>query len=78
MIEELKKCPFCGGEAVFSVKSNCSTYYSVGFSFGIECKDCGIKTPKTYKVEFNLAEDGTINPLHDERGQAANDWNKRK
>ena len=78
MIEKLKKCPFCGGKAVFTTNSYYSSHHWIGFRFGIECEDCGAKLPKEYKEEFSFTEDGKINPLHDERGQAINDWNKRK
>lgn len=77
MNKEMKKCPFCGGEAVFRTKSNSSSIESVGFRFEIICGDCGAKLPQNYKVEFCLANDGGITPLQDERKQAIVDWNRR-
>lgn len=34
-MEELKKCPFCGGKAVFNTISNSSSHHGVGFDFEI-------------------------------------------
>lgn len=75
--EELKKCPFCGGKAVFKKTGNFSTHHSVGFSFEIECGECGVKLPKVYKVEFSPTSGGDIIPLNNGRKQAVDDWNKR-
>ena len=75
--QELKPCPFCGGEAVFATRSNNSGHHHVGFSFEINCKDCGIKLPKWYNVEFFLTESGEIDLLNDERKKAIEAWNRR-
>lgn len=75
--KEMKKCPFCGGKAVFRTRSNSYSMEAVGFSFEVICGDCGAKLPQHYKVEFCLADDGGITPLHDERMQAMADWNRR-
>lgn len=77
-MEKLKCCPFCGGKAVFHTISNNSTHYSCGFLFEIECKDCGIKLPSKYTVEFSLTEDGKVNILNDLRTQAIRTWNMRE
>lgn len=76
-MSELKPCPFCGGSAVFSNILNHCNSHSVGFSFKIECEDCGITTPNTYSAYFSLGEDGNINPLQDGIKQAINEWNRR-
>lgn len=75
--KKLKKCPFCGGAAVFKEIRHYAKNCMVGFQFEIECEDCGVKRQKIYKTEFTLTEDGRINPLHDERELAATDWNQR-
>ena len=77
MSKELKPCPFCGGEAVFIVRANKSSHYSVGFSFEIECSDCGLKLPQMFITDFSLTEHGEINLLTDERGKAITAWNNR-
>lgn len=77
-MEELKKCPFCGGEVVFETKENSSSHHGVGIEFEIECEDCGAKLPKRYKVEFSLTDSGDINLLHDDRKRAVDEWNQRK
>lgn len=76
-MEELKNCPFCGGKAVFNTVGNSSAHHGVGFDFKIECEDCGVKLPKRYKVEFSLTDSGEINPLHDDRKRAVEEWNNR-
>lgn len=74
---KLKTCPFCGGNASFRCNSNSSSHYCVGFNFTIECDDCEIKLPGTFKVEFSLNDEGDINPLRDERQKAIEVWNRR-
>lgn len=39
-MEELKKCPFCGGEAKVKAKLK----YDVGFGVWCECKECRTRT----------------------------------
>ncbi len=73
----LKPCPFCGGEAAFIPKSNNSSNSGFGCDFKIECQDCGLSSPKIYKVEFRLTKGGFLNPYLDERKQAASMWNRR-
>lgn len=76
-MEELKKCPFCGGEAAIIIKSNYSDYYSIGFDFIVECEDCRTELPGLHKVRFSLEKDGEINILTDERKEAIEAWNRR-
>ena len=38
---KLKPCPFCGGKAIFSVKSNFSNHQYIGFGYTIKCSKCG-------------------------------------
>lgn len=45
---ELKKCPFCGGEAFLYQSGNTSC----GFFGEVICKKCGVRTERVYK---NLA-----------------------
>ncbi len=77
MSKEMKKCPFCGGQAIFRTKGNSKSVDSVGFCFEIECGNCGARLPQNYTVEFGLADDGGITPLYDERKAAVSDWNRR-
>lgn len=77
-MEKLRACPFCRGKAVFRTVSNRWDNYSVGFKFTIECNDCGIELPNTYNVRFSLNDDGEINILKDQRGDAIRMWNVRK
>ena len=74
---ELKPCPFCGGHAIFKTISLSHNSFSVGFKFKIECEECAVSLPKIYEINLSLTDDGSINDLNDERGEAANDWNTR-
>ncbi len=76
-MEKLNPCPFCGGKAIFNTTSIKSSHYSCGFDFKIECKDCGIKLPSSFTMDFKLTEDGEINILNDLRPQAIRTWNMR-
>lgn len=77
MSEELKPCPFCGGEAAFIVKEHKSSHYSIGCIFKIECLDCGLKLPQMFDLEFSLTKHGEINPITNERDKAVAIWNNR-
>lgn len=77
-MEELRKCPFCGGEAKAKTVSNKSTHYNVGFVFEIVCKECGTTYPKKYGIDLELQEDLSIAIVgEDKREEAINDWNNR-
>ena len=75
---KLKSCPLCGGKAILHTVGNHSKHHSVGFSFEVECEDCGIKLPKTYQIDFSLTENGEVNILNDTRTEAVTAWNTRK
>lgn len=75
---ELKSCPFCGGEAEFNIKTNSNSRLLTGFTFAIRCKRCHIQSPKMYNLEFGILPDGELLPHIDERGKAADDWNRRE
>ena len=74
---KLKPCPFCGGEAEFNIKTNSSSRLRSGFTFVIRCKECHIQYPKMYRSEFKIHSNGDMIPTIDERGKAADDWNRR-
>ena len=75
---ELKRCPFCGGEAKFFTKAYISEGVTRGWEFGIFCTRCNVITPITnYELEIQLGDDGEIKTLVDDRAKAASDWNRR-
>lgn len=77
-MSELKKCPFCGGEAKIFTKAYSSMGATRGWEFGIYCTRCDVTTPSTcYKLEIQLGEHGEIETLVDDREKAAGDWNRR-
>lgn len=77
-MEELKKCPFCGGEAKAKVIASKGDRRNTGFIFEIECKKCRVKLPKQYGIDLELQEDLSIRVAGDDRrNDAINDWNNR-
>lgn len=77
MNEELKPCPFCGGEAIFLTTANTSSHSAVGVLFEIKCTQCKMKLPKSYGCEMYIGQDGDIRTEKDERAKAVADWNRR-
>ena len=50
MCYKLKPCPFCGGEAIFSISSNISTHTKVAYEYTIKCSQCGCTPIKQKEV----------------------------
>lgn len=76
-MEELKRCPFCGGKAEFETKECNYSNYRVGFNFTIKCCDCKCELPSRYSLTFTLGGKGNIIPSIDERQKALEQWNSR-
>ena len=75
---DLKPCPFCGGEAEFVTKHNNSSHHGVGFTFEIQCVECGATTPKASGcITLQLSDCGIVVPIDDGRGKAIAEWNRR-
>ena len=75
---ELKPCPFCGGEATFSINATKSGNGQVGFEFSIRCSRCNATVPRAKQsVCLSMWADGSINLVDDGRGKAAAAWNER-
>lgn len=75
---DLKRCPFCGGEASLLTKSSIARNPIRGWEFGIVCERCAVSTPKTdYRLEVQLGHKGQITTLTDEREMAIEAWNRR-
>ena len=78
MMNELKPCPFCGGEAVFVTRSIGHGGGCAIFDFQISCTSCEVKVPESYGcIEFYLDEYGEIKALKDGRPKALEAWNRR-
>ena len=76
---ELKKCPFCGGEAYVD-QSECGKHdgASVGIRFSIRCKKChSTATGAAGYIAINLSKTGELNIWHNDLVNAAEAWNKR-
>ena len=69
MSEELKKCPFCGGEA--NIKAVNKRY---GFTVWVECR-CGAKA-MPYCADLDN-EDTTITNIEKCKTGAIEAWNRR-
>lgn len=77
-MEELKKCPFCGGKASFSIKNDFSRNIIKGYEFNIRCNKCGVTNPdREYRIEFRMNDSGEIEIVSDGRKNAIEAWNKR-
>ena len=77
-MEELKPCPFCGGQAKFLINSRSERGSARGWNFGIYCTKCDITTAKTnYALGVQMAGDGSIVITTDERSEAIEAWNRR-
>ena len=78
---KLKPCPFCGKEAAFFSKCCCSkaaTGLTRKWEFGVGCLACGIALPNTsYSFSLQMAKDGSIRYIDDDRQEAADTWNRR-
>ena len=77
---ELETCPFCGLPAEFyqSAYGTDSDSKAVLIRFYVGCTHCSIFPPGSEgKVVFNMGKDGNLKLLIDERGKAADVWNRR-
>lgn len=74
----LEPCPFCGGKAEYSVKSNYSRGAMHGWKFGVECTQCLVALPmQDFTVTIHLTASGEIVFDQDDREAAAKMWNRR-
>lgn len=77
-MEELKPCPFCGGEA--NIKTGSHGVDGTGLFHqlhSIACAKCGATTGKTYRTEFRCMNSGYFQVVKDGYADAALDWNRR-
>lgn len=52
-MDELKLCPFCGGNA--ELRSKQVNYYSGGWSYRVCCVNCGVSTKEWWNPEEVIA-----------------------
>ena len=74
---ELKPCPFCGGKAVFYVKSHTASEMKSYWHIGVYCTKCNLTSPKLYSLTLALGTNAEIQTIEDERQHAVDDWNRR-
>lgn len=70
MSEELKPCPFCGGEAVIKAVNR-----NYGLTIWCQCLKCDART-KGYCLDTNN-EDATIDNIENCKNRALEQWNRR-
>lgn len=75
--ENLRACPFCGGKAYFKKITEGTRGDIKTFSFETACAECGIVSPKIYKMEIDFDRQGGLEMVLDERDEAVKDWNRR-
>lgn len=69
MQEELKKCPFCGGDAVFEYEMSSNTGWSIHTS--IRCSECHIGIKETiYHHEY-------VRHIMNDVSKVIDKWNHR-
>ena len=74
----LKPCPFCGGEAIFLIKTYSATGFNRGWELGVSCRNCKVTTPESnYRLEVGLSDKGELLTIIDERALAIEKWNRR-
>lgn len=73
---KLKRCPFCGGEAVLFRRTTEPDERYANFTFSVRCMKCGVELPKSYKLQVAFAG-GDLIPAEDQREEAIKDWNRR-
>ena len=71
MSEELKPCPFCGGEG----KIKAASKEHIGFTIWCECKNCHAQT-SGYCPDMKK-EDTVIENIDSCRNKAVEAWNRR-
>lgn len=78
-MNDLKRCPFCGGVAHFHVLSRTERGTNRGIEFEVKCERCGI-TNNNFRgvVEYELLRDGSLNTVVDDRRKVIEAWNNRK
>lgn len=77
--EKLKRCPFCGGEAVYFIDHGLSRFEGIGVGvFGIRCSKCHVSIPENhYNATLLIDDDGNTGTMTDGKEAAIEAWNKR-
>lgn len=77
-MDNLKPCPFCGGEAEFRLIRTDNGNSTLEFQFRISCKVCRMGNYSVVnRVRINFNSDGKLYFDTDERERAIEAWNRR-
>lgn len=75
---ELKRCPFCDGEArIISESPNVEENGHFSEEYGVVCRSCGVNIGKTFHGEF-FRENGEFYVVKDGYADAVAAWNRRE
>lgn len=75
---ELARCPFCGQAGKFVQTRVAIETCAAQIYFQVRCSNCDASVPKAGGyISMLMAYDGTVRIIHDERSQAATEWNRR-
>lgn len=76
MVNELKPCPLCGGEARVICLTDGGHWFIKEYE--VCCSRCGATMNRTYRSEFNINDTtGELVLLHDGKKEAIDEWNRR-
>lgn len=77
-MQELRRCPFCGGEARIIQKSGCYTGNpaTIMNEYVVGCERCNIYTPN-FKSKVWLDSQGELHVDQIGADEAAKAWNRR-
>lgn len=77
-MEELKRCPFCGGKAEFFIDDGLPVYITKSIEVGIRCSKCYALIPGNYfKTDVFVDDNGDVKSISDGEKEAIEAWNKR-
>lgn len=77
MDNQLKPCPFCGGEAIFNMRE-LDESYGARIGFWIMCTKCHATNPDSKGVvTVRIGSNGEMYTERDDRPKAIEVWNRR-
>ena len=75
-MDELKQCPFCGGEAKLHMWDYVMSHRILTEEFYVRCETCKAEITG-FKSKIELLDNGTMQVIRDGAKEAAEAWNRR-